>query len=61
MIGAIEGHGENAGGGGLPHPARPTEKVRVRDALRVDRGPERRSDVILSDQLCEAARTVSSR
>jgi hypothetical protein len=55
---AVQGHGEDARGGCLPHPAGPAQEVPVRDAPLRDGAPQRARDVLLADEVGEGARTV---
>jgi hypothetical protein len=63
MIGgaAVQCHGENAGDGGFADPAMSAEYVAVRDALLLDGIFQGAGDMILSNHLREALRTVFAR
>ena len=58
--GTIERHCQDAGGGGLSDAARTAEEVSMRDAARLDGGPQRRTHMVLSDQLLEPAGPMRS-
>ena len=55
---AIQGHGQNAGDGGLADAAVAAEDIAVRDAFLRDGVLEGAGDVLLSDDLGEFLRTV---
>ncbi len=57
---ARDGDGKEAGGGGLAHPARPTEQIGVRNPPLLDGTDQRAGDRLLSDELVEGLRAVSS-
>lgn len=59
-IGAIQGFGENAGGGGFAGATRADEEVGVGEALLGDRIAQRADDMILTEDVVEGFGTVFS-
>ena len=59
-VGAVERHGEDAGGGGLPDPARTGEQVAVAHPAAGDGAAEHGRDVVLDQQVGEALGTVAA-
>src|SRR5262249_28113492 len=55
-IGAQQRAGEEPSGRGLAHAARTREEIRVRDAVRSERVPQRARDRVLSDDRVERLR-----
>ena len=55
---AVEGHGEDLGGGGLACAARTREEIGVAYAVLVDGVDERAGHVLLPDDVLEAGRPV---
>ena len=59
--GAVQGLGQDAGGGRLAGATRADEEIGVRHALRLKRVAERLDDMLLPDELVEAAGTPAAR
>ena len=55
---AVEGHGQDLGGGGLARAARTGEEIGVAHPVLVDGVDERAGDVLLPDDVLEAGRPV---
>ena len=56
---AVQGLGQDPGGGGLAHAPGPGEQVGMADAVRGDRVGQCLGDVLLADQLLEGLRAIA--
>ncbi len=57
---AVEGHGEEPGGGGLPDAARAGEEVAVADPAVLDRTAQHGRDVVLDQEIAELFGAVAT-